>query len=93
MHDWHVVVSLHEQKYIQARKLLKQLGPVSRTAYMKGGRDMPTYAYHCGKCSRTFVVHMGIKEHETAKVQCPHCKGTEVEQILTPFVAMTSKKS
>jgi hypothetical protein len=33
MHDWNVVVSLHERKYIQARKLLEQLGPVSRTAY------------------------------------------------------------
>ena len=78
---------------IRARKLLEQLALVSRTAYVKGGRDMPTCAYLCGKCSRTFVVHMGIKEHEIAKVQCPHGMGTEVEQILTPFVTMTSKKS
>jgi hypothetical protein len=33
MHDWNVVVSLHERKYTQARKLLEQLGSVSRTAY------------------------------------------------------------
>lgn len=33
MHDWNVVISLHERKYVQARKLLKKLGPVSRTSY------------------------------------------------------------
>jgi tRNA(Ser,Leu) C12 N-acetylase TAN1 len=33
MHDWNVVISLHERKYVQARKLLEKLGPVSRTPY------------------------------------------------------------
>ncbi len=33
MQDWNVVVSLHEHKYNQARRLLEQLGRVSRTAY------------------------------------------------------------
>ena len=33
MHDWNVVISLHERKYVQARKLLEKLGPVSRTSY------------------------------------------------------------
>jgi hypothetical protein len=32
MHDWNVVVSLHERQHNQARKLLEQLGPVRRTA-------------------------------------------------------------
>lgn len=33
MHDWNVVVSLHEGGYTQAWKLLEQLGSVNRTTY------------------------------------------------------------
>lgn len=33
MHDWNVVISLHERTYVQARKLLEKLAPVSRTSY------------------------------------------------------------
>jgi putative FmdB family regulatory protein len=54
---------------------------------------MPTYEYHCRPCDRTFIVHLAIKEHDTAQVRCPHCQGTEVEQRFAPFVAVTSKKS
>ena len=57
------------------------------------GEVMPTYEYYCRKCDRTFVVYMSLKEHDTEQVRCPHCEGREVEQIITPFVAVTSKKS
>lgn len=33
MHDWNVVVSVYEHQYVQALKLLDELGPVSRTGY------------------------------------------------------------
>jgi tRNA(Ser,Leu) C12 N-acetylase TAN1 len=33
VHDWNVVISLHERTYGQARKLLEKLAPVSRTSY------------------------------------------------------------
>jgi hypothetical protein len=36
---------------------------------------------------------MSLKEHGTKPVQCPHCKETNVEQIISSFVAVTSKKS
>jgi putative FmdB family regulatory protein len=54
---------------------------------------MPAYEYHCQTCDRTFVVYMTLKDHGTKPVQCPHCKGTNVEQIVSSFVAVTSKKS
>ena len=54
---------------------------------------MPNYDYHCQTCDRPFVVTMHVDEHDTAEVRCPHCKGTDVHQVLGSFVAMTSKKS
>ena len=54
---------------------------------------MPSYDYHCQACDYTFEVFMSLNEHETAKVRCPQCKGTDVNQVLSSFVAMTSKKS
>lgn len=33
MQDWNVVISVHERKYVQARKMLDELGLVSRTTY------------------------------------------------------------
>src|SRR5205823_13640686 len=57
------------------------------------GRTMPSYEYYCRHCDRTFTVHMSLKDHETEEVRCVHCQGTQVEQVLTSFVAVTSKKS
>lgn len=33
MHDWNVVISLHERQYGQAQKYLEKLGQMRRTAY------------------------------------------------------------
>ncbi len=57
------------------------------------GRIMPTYEYHCRDCDRTFTVYMSIKDHEAEEMRCAHCHGTQIEQVLTSFVAVTSKKS
>jgi putative FmdB family regulatory protein len=54
---------------------------------------MPSYEYHCHKCDETFTMRMGVKDHDTEQITCPHCQSIEVEQILSSFVAMTSKKS
>ncbi len=54
---------------------------------------MPSYEYHCQTCDHEFVVYMSFKERDTVDVRCPQCKGTEVKQVLSSFVAVTSKKS
>jgi putative FmdB family regulatory protein len=56
---------------------------------------MPAYEYACRTCDREFVIYMTIKEkdHDTRPVQCPHCQGTNVERLFSPFVAVTAKKS
>jgi putative FmdB family regulatory protein len=53
---------------------------------------MPTYEYHCQDCDQTFVVHQSLKDHDSEHIECPHCKKTNVEQVLSSFVAVTSKK-
>jgi len=52
---------------------------------------MPSYEYYCRQCDRTFTVHMSLKDHETEEVRCVYCQGTQVEQVLTSFVAVTNK--
>jgi putative FmdB family regulatory protein len=57
------------------------------------GVSMPTYEYHCQHCDRTFDVHLSLEEGDSEHIECPHCKETNVEQVISPFVAVTSKKS
>ncbi|MBV9129973.1 MAG: zinc ribbon domain-containing protein [Verrucomicrobia bacterium] len=54
---------------------------------------MPLYEYLCKKCGESFALTMTISEHGKKRVQCPHCKGTEVEQQVQSFFAKTSRKS
>ena len=54
---------------------------------------MPMYEYHCQACDRTFTIHQSLEERDAAPVKCPHCQEPNVEQVLSPFVAVTSKKS
>ena len=54
---------------------------------------MPTYDDYCRKCDRTFEMHLSVQEHDAHQVLCPHCQSPEVEQVLTHFSTVTSKKS
>jgi putative FmdB family regulatory protein len=54
---------------------------------------MPTYEYHCRACDRTFTRRQSLAEHDSASVECPHCQEKKVEQVLSPFVAVTTKKT
>lgn len=42
---------------------------------------MPTYDFRCKRCGHRFSVITGINER--GKVNCPECKGRDVEQIIT----------
>jgi putative FmdB family regulatory protein len=54
---------------------------------------MPTYDYYCRTCDRTFEVHLSLREHDAHQVQCPQCHSTQVQQTVTHFGTVTSKKS
>lgn len=54
---------------------------------------MPVYEFLCRKCDKEFTVVLSVEEHERHDVTCPHCKGKEVEQAVTAFSVVTSKKS
>ena len=54
---------------------------------------MPLYEYACRKCGEKFSETLTIKEHETKKIECPKCQSGEVEKIIEPFFAKTSRKS
>ncbi|HEY8483957.1 MAG TPA: zinc ribbon domain-containing protein [Longimicrobiales bacterium] len=54
---------------------------------------MPTYEYQCKDCHTTFTRIERITEHGSVKPTCPNCKSENVEQLLAPVFAKTSKKS
>ena len=54
---------------------------------------MPMYDFTCKSCKKSFTLTISLAEYEKAKFACPKCKGTKVEQRITPFFAVTSKKS
>ena len=54
---------------------------------------MPYYDYECSQCRKTFTVKMSYEEHGRKRVKCPKCGTRKVEQVVTPVMAKTSKKS
>ena len=54
---------------------------------------MPLYEYICRKCHKKLVEVLTIKEHEMKKIHCPKCHSQDLEKVIEPFVAVTSKKS
>ncbi|MBM3286416.1 MAG: zinc ribbon domain-containing protein [Candidatus Eisenbacteria bacterium] len=54
---------------------------------------MPTYDYRCKECGKSFSVSMTIKEHDRRRPKCPKCSSSKVQQKISIFHAITSKKS
>ncbi len=54
---------------------------------------MPSYAFYCKDCKKSFSVAMPLAEYEKGRVTCPKCKGRKVEQQLAAFYAVSPKKS
>ncbi len=54
---------------------------------------MPTYDYRCQGCGEEFSLVMSISEHDRKRVSCPQCKGRKVEQLVSGFTTITSRKS
>src|SRR5262249_4786053 len=61
---------------------------------ISGGPAMPMYEFQCADCSKTFDEKESFEEHDRhGQVKCPHCGGTNVQQLVTPVGVKTSKKS
>lgn len=54
---------------------------------------MPLYEYICKKCDKKFSEVLSIREHETKKIECPQCRGTEIAKVIEPFFARTASKT
>jgi len=54
---------------------------------------MPVYDYICGDCHQPFETVLTLSEHDKEPVECPHCGSKNVEQQMTEFFAVTSRKS
>ena len=54
---------------------------------------MPLYEYVCKKCEKKFSEVLTIREHDSKKIECPQCKGTDLEKVIEPFFAKTTSKT
>jgi putative FmdB family regulatory protein len=54
---------------------------------------MSQYVFHCADCNQEFTQTLHISEAEKGGVTCPHCGSKNVNQLVTAFSAVTSKKS
>ena len=54
---------------------------------------MSLYVFHCRECKKEFTKVLHMADRDKKKVKCPKCGGTRVEQVITAFSAVTSKKS
>jgi putative FmdB family regulatory protein len=54
---------------------------------------MCQYVFHCRDCNKEFTVNLHMADRGSSPVACPHCSGEQVEQLVTAFSAVTSKKS
>ncbi|EPC01625.1 hypothetical protein L861_16535 [Litchfieldella anticariensis FP35 = DSM 16096] len=58
-----------------------------------GYTTMPTYQYRCKKCGEEFELSEHMTDHTSTQHECPKCKSKQVDQVMTPFFAKTSRKS
>lgn len=54
---------------------------------------MSQYTFHCGDCNKEFSKTLHISEAEKGGITCPQCGSKNVNQLVTAFSAVTSKKS
>lgn len=54
---------------------------------------MPVYEYFCEECEKTFTKILSLHEYEEGKVFCPFCGSERVDQHVSIFTAVTSRKS
>jgi len=54
---------------------------------------MPHYVFLCKDCKKEFTLVLHIADLEKGGIKCPHCGGEKVEQQMSSFSAVTSKKS
>ncbi len=54
---------------------------------------MSQYVFFCEDCKKEFTQHLHIADREKGEVTCPHCGSKRVNQLVTAFSAVTSRKS
>ncbi len=54
---------------------------------------MPMYDYKCLDCGKESLIVLTLKEHEGGNVVWPACGSKNVQQVYSPFIAHTTKKS
>jgi putative FmdB family regulatory protein len=54
---------------------------------------MPEYEFFCHACKKPFTKTLTLDQYEKDRITCPKCGSKKVEQRVSAFYAVTSKKS
>jgi putative FmdB family regulatory protein len=60
---------------------------------LAGRSTMSEYIFFCEDCKKEFTQHLHMADRDQGPVLCPYCKSDKVEQVVTAFSTVTSKKS
>jgi putative FmdB family regulatory protein len=73
-----------------------QVGQAIRRTFLifsSQGGPMPQYEFLCKDCKKAFTKFLTIAAYDKETIVCPECGSRNVEQQLSSFYAVTSKKS
>jgi putative FmdB family regulatory protein len=82
--------SVARQKPARACPLLKITAQAFRH---REGLPMPMYDYQCQDCGKESLIVLTISQHDQGDIACPACGSKKVQQVYSPFIAHTTKKS
>jgi putative FmdB family regulatory protein len=54
---------------------------------------MPTYEFRCRNCGKEFSAAAHVKDLEQRAITCPNCGKNDLQELISPFIPKTSKKS
>jgi putative FmdB family regulatory protein len=54
---------------------------------------MSQYVFLCLDCNKEFTQALHMSDREKSQVVCPQCGSKRVEQLVSAFSAVTSRKS
>ena len=61
--------------------------------HFSGKATMSQYVFFCEDCKKEFTQHLHIADRDKSDVACPNCGSKHVNQLVSAFSAVTSKKT
>lgn len=82
-----------QELYLDCRFPIESTGMHAYNSVAVRWWAVPSYLFHCRDCLKPFTKQLSLGDYEEGGVVCPFCGSDDVEQQLSLFYPVTSKKS